>query len=293
MKIDIKKYMVIVIAVCVGCAAVLSSGCKNLTDNKSTPDKTAQSSDNASKSSEKALISFAFKKDSNNWLNKDIVGTIDQASGTVHITVPESAYKYDDPLKKGNRKFKASFTVSPHAKLYNGTAEQKSGALEDWFIENKEYKVVAEDGSATTYTVRIKIEYDVPAVDPADAETVKQFYGSYPGKLHFDNNYYDICVVCDQEKLISYAQPMSAVYTNMQWEKVSATEWMCKTYSKRDFKRKVVKNTLTFKVGADGKITCKLVVHAMGDAPSNEMEKGADYIWTADDGKGFIAPSES
>ena len=79
MKTGIKKYMVIAIAVCVGCAAVLSSGCKNLTD-----------------SSEKALTSFAFKKDINSWLKNDIVGTIDQAAGIVRITVPESAYKYDD-----------------------------------------------------------------------------------------------------------------------------------------------------------------------------------------------------
>ena len=246
-----------------------------------------------SKSSEKALTSFAFKKDNNSWLTKDIVGAIDQASGTVRITVPESTYKYDDPSKKGNRKFKASFTISPYAKLYKGTAEQKSGALEDLFIENKEYKVVAEDGSEKTYTVRIKIEYDVPTVAPADAETIKKFYGSYPGKLHFDNNYYAICVVCDQEKLISYSQAMSAVYTNMQWTKVSATKWICKTYHKNDFKRKDARNTVTFTVGADGKITCKLVVHAMGDADSNDMGKSADYIWASDDGKGFKAPTES
>ena len=190
MKTGIKNHTAIAIAVCVGCAALLSSGCNKMTD---------------SKSSEKDLTSFEFKKDTNSWLKNDIVGAIDQASGTVRITVPEYAYKYDDPSKKGNRKFKASFTVSPRAKLYNGTEEQKSGALEDSFIENKEYKVVAEDGSAKTYTVRIKIEYALPTVAPADAETVKKFYGSYSGKLHFDNNYYDICVVYDQEKLISYA----------------------------------------------------------------------------------------
>ena len=291
MKNSIKKYMGISIAVCVGCAIIMLSGCKNLTDNKSTPDKAAQSSDNVSKSSEKALTSFAFKKDSNSWLKNDIVGAIDQASGIVRITVPEYAYKYDDPSKTGDRKFKASFTVSPKAKLYKGTAEQKNGALEDLFIENKEYKVVAEDGSKKIYTVHIKIEYTASTV--TDAEAIKKFYGSYSGKLHFDNNYYDICVVYNQEKLISYSQAMSASYTNMQWTKVSETEWTCKTYSKKDLKRKTVKNTLTFKVGTDGKITCKLVVNAMGDAPSNEMEKGADYIWTADDGKGFIAPSES
>ena len=285
MKTGIKNHTAIAIAVCVGCAALLSSGCNKMTDSKS--------SDNVAKSSEKALTSFEFKKDSNSWLKNDIVGAIDQASGTVRITVPEYAYKYDDPSKKGNRKFKASFTVSPQAKLYNGTEEQKSDALEDLFIENKEYKVVAEDGSTKTYTVRIKIEYALPTVAPADAETVMKFYGSYPGKLHFDNNYYDICVVCDQEKLISYSRAMSAVYTNMQWTKVSETEWTCKTYSKKDLKRKTVKNTLTFKVGGDGKITCKLVVNAMGNAPSNEMEKGADYIWAPDDGKGFKAPTES
>ena len=88
METGIKKYMGIAIAICVGCAAVLSSGCKNLTA-----------------SSEKALTSFAFKKDNNSWLAKDIVGTIDQASGTVLITVPESAYKYDCSSKKGKRKF--------------------------------------------------------------------------------------------------------------------------------------------------------------------------------------------
>ena len=141
------------------------------------------------------------------------------------------------------------------------------------------------------YKVHIKIEYTASTV--TDAEAIKKFYGSYSGKLHFDNNYYDICVVYNQEKLISYSQAMSASYTNMQWTKISETEWTCKTYSKKDLKRKTVKNTLTFKVGADGKITCKLVVNAMGDAPSNEMEKGADYIWAPDDGKGFKAPTES
>ena len=276
MKTGIKNHTAIAIAVCVGCAALLSSGCNKMTD---------------SKSSEKDLTSFEFKKDTNSWLKNDIVGAIDQASRTVRITVPEYAYKYDDPSKKGNRKFKASFTVSPKAKLYKGTEEQKSGALEDLFIENKEYKVVAEDGSKKIYTVHIKIEYTASTV--TDAEAIKKFYGSYSGKLHFDNNYYDICVVYNQEKLISYSQAMSASYTNMQWTKVSETEWTCKTYSKKDLKRKTVKNTLTFKVGTDGKITCKLVVNAMGNAPSNEMEKGADYIWAPDDGKGFKAPTES
>ena len=283
MKTGIKNHTAIAIAVCVGCAALLSSGCNKMTDSKS--------SDNVAKSSEKALTSFEFKRDSNSWLKNDIVGAIDQASGIVRITVPEYAYKYDDPSKTGNRKFKASFTVSPKAKLYKGTEEQKSGALEDLFIENKEYKVVAEDGSKKIYKVHIKIEYTASTV--TDAEAIKKFYGSYSGKLHFDNNYYDICVVYNQEKLISYSQAMSASYTNMQWTKVSETEWTCKTYSKKDLKRKTVKNTLTFKVGTDGKITCKLVVNAMGDAPSNEMEKGADYIWAPDDGKGFKAPTES
>ena len=283
MKVDIKKYTAISIVVCIAVAAILLSGCDNLAGNKSV--------EKAVKSSEKNLTSFVFKQSNNEWLSADIVGTIDEVSHSVRITVPEAAYKQTDPVKKGKKKFKASFTVSPKAKLYKGTEEQKSGALEDLFIENKEYKVVAEDGSKKIYTVHIKIEYTASTV--TDAEAIKKFYGSYSGKLHFDNNYYDICVVYNQEKLISYSQAMSASYTNMQWTKVSETEWTCKTYSKKDLKRKTVKNTLTFKVGTDGKITCKLVVNAMGNAPSNEMEKGADYIWAPDDGKGFKAPTES
>lgn len=85
MTTGIKKYMASVIAVCIGCATLLLGSCNKLTDNKS---------------SEKSLISFSFKKDNNTWLPADIVGAIDQASNTVSITVPESAYKYDDPSKK-------------------------------------------------------------------------------------------------------------------------------------------------------------------------------------------------
>ena len=277
MKPGIKKYLTISIAVCIGCAASILSGCENL------PAKPAPND----------LISFGFKKVDNPWLDDDINGIIDQTSRIVRITVPESAYKQTDPSNKKNRKFKASFTVSPKAKLYKGTAEQKSGELEDLFIINKEYRVIAEDGASKTYTVDIKIKYKKPTIAPTDAQTVKQFYGSYPGKLYFDNNYYDICFVCNEEKVISYSQAMSAVYTNMQWTKVSPTKWICKTYFKKDFGReKKERNTITFKVDAARKITCKLVVHAMGNAPSNEMEKGADYIWASDDGKAFKDPSE-
>ena len=278
MTTGIKKYMASVIAVCIGCATLLLGSCNKLTDNKS---------------SEKSLISFSFKKDNNTWLRADIVGAIDQASNTVSITVPESEYKYDDPSKKGNRRFKASFTVSPHAKLYNGTAEQKSGALEDLFIENKEYKVVAEDGSSKTYTVRIKIEYATPTVDPADAEMVKQFYGTYRGTLHFDNHDYKMWVVFDAEKSISYSQPMSALYTNMRWEKVSENKWICRTYHKKDFERKRASNTATFTIDADKKITCAMIVAPMQNAETTKpLEKGADYTFSPDDGNGFNAPRE-
>lgn len=76
---------------------------------------------------------------------------------------------------------------------------------------------------------------------------------------------------------------------------MSGIEWICRTYRKEDFgrKKKNARNTLTFKLGADGKVTCKLVVNAMENAPSDEMEKGADYIWAPDDGKGFKKPEES
>lgn len=287
MKVDIKKYTAISIVVCIAVAAILLSGCDNLTGNKSV--------EKVVKSSEKNLTSFVFKQSNNEWLSADIVGIIDEASHSVRITVPEAAYKQTDPVKKGKKKFKASFTVSPKAKLYKGTAEQQSDVMEELFIKDRAYKVVAEDGSSQIYTVYIKVEYETPAVDPSDAETIKKFCGSYFGKLDFDHHFYDICVVYDQEKLSSYSQAMSAVYTNIQWKKVSETEWICRTYRKEDFGRKKenARNTLTFKLGADGKVTCKLVVNAMENAPSDEMKKGADYIWAPDDGKGFKKPDES
>ena len=239
------------------------------------------------------LLSFGFEKRFNDFLDADIIGTIDQSTKTVTVTVPVAAYK-KPAGQTGNRKFKLSFTLQdPKAKLYKGGTEQISGETEDLFIKDKEYRVKAEDGSATMYTLHIKIEYETPSIDPADAETLKQFYGSYFGKLDFDHNLYDICVVYDKDKLISYSQAMSARYTNMQWEKKSKTEWVCTAYSKKDFKRKEVKSTVHFKIGSDNKITCKLIVNAMGNAPSNDMPKGADYVWAADDGKGFKEPNES
>jgi len=230
MKVDIKKYTAISIVVCIAVAAILLSGCDNLTGNKSV--------EKVVKSSEKNLTSFVFKQSNNEWLSADIVGIIDEASHSVRITVPEAAYKQTDPVKKGKKKFKASFTVSPKAKLYKGTAEHESDVMEELFIKDRAYKVVAEDGSSQIYTVYIKVEYETPAVDPSDAETIKKFCGSYFGKLDFDHHFYDICVVYDQEKLSSYSQAMSAVYTNIQWEKVSGTEWICRTYRKEDFGRK-------------------------------------------------------
>lgn len=238
------------------------------------------------------LLSFGFEKRFNDFLSADIIGTVDQSTKTITVTVPEAAYKKNDG-QKGNRKFKASFKLSSNAKLFNGTKEQKSGELEDWFIKDREYRVKTENGSSTMYKLCIKIAYATPPIDPADAETLKQFYGSYFGKLDFDHNLYDICVVYDKDKLISYSQAMSARYTNMQWEKKSETEWVCTAYSKKDFKRKEVKSTVHFKIGSDNKITCKLIVNAMGNAPSNDMPKGADYVWAADDGKGFKEPNES
>ena len=191
MKVDIKKYTAISIVVCIAVAAILLSGCDNLTGNKSV--------EKVVKSSEKNLTSFVFKQSNNEWLSADIVGIIDEASHSVRITVPEAAYKQ---TKKGKKKFKASFTVSPKAKLYKGTAEQQSDVMEELFIKDRAYKVVAEDGSSQIYTVYIKVEYETPAVNPSDAETIKKFCGSYFGKLDFDHHFYDICVVYDQEKLI-------------------------------------------------------------------------------------------
>ena len=246
------------------------------------------------------LTSFAFKKSVNPFLDTDIIGTIDQSTKTVTVTVPVAAYK-KPAGQTGNRKFKLSFTLQdPKAKLYKGGTEQISGETEDLFIKDKEYRVKAEDGSATMYTLHIKIEYETPSIDPADIETVKQFFGTYgynavekkvTGILYFDNTTYPTVVVCDAEKFISYSL-MGSLYTNMRWEKVSENEWVCTTYHKKDFKRKDPRVTATFKIGAGGKITCKQVVNAMGDAPGNEMPKeDGSYVWAADDGHGFNNPT--
>lgn len=95
MKVDIKKYTAISIVVCIAVAAILLSGCDNLTGNKSV--------EKVVKSSEKNLTSFVFKQSNNEWLSADIVGIIDEASHSVRITVPEAAYKQTDPVKKGKK----------------------------------------------------------------------------------------------------------------------------------------------------------------------------------------------
>ena len=262
--------------------AVLA-GCKNNADEENTG----------------PLMSFGFEKSFNDFLSTDIIATIDQSAKTVTVTVPVAAYK-KPAGQKGNRKFKLSFTLQdPKAKLYKDGKEQISGETEDLFIKDKEYSVKTENGSATTYTLHIKIEYETPSIDPADVETVKQFFGTYgynagekkvTGILYFDSNEYPTVVVCNEEKFISYSL-MSSLYTNMRWDKVSETEWTCKTYHKKDFKRETPSVTATFKIGANGKITCKQVVNAMGDAPGNEMPKeNGSYVWAADDGHGFKKP---
>ena len=246
------------------------------------------------------LLSFGFEKRFNDFLDADIIGTIDQSTKTVTVTVPVAAYK-KPAGQPGNRKFKLSFTLQdPKAKLYKDGKEQISGETQDLFIKDKEYRVKAEDGSATMYTLHIKIEYEIPCIDPADIETVKQFFGTYgynagekkvTGILYFDNTTYPTVVVCDAEKFISYSL-MGSLYTNMRWEKVSENEWVCKTYHKKDFKRKEPRVTATFKIGAGGKITCKQVVNAMGNASGNEMPKeDGSYVWAAGDGTGFNKPT--
>ena len=277
MKNIIYRDRLICAALCIGIALTAFTGCKDNTDEK--------------RSSEKNLTSFAFKKINNDWLDRDIIGTIDESSHSVRITVPEAAYK-KPAGQNGNRTFKASFTLSPNAKLYIGTAEQKSDVTERLFIDDTEYKVIAENGSSKIYTLYIKIEYETPTVDSVDAEKVKKLYGTYRGTLNFESVPYSMWVVFDAEKSISYSKPMSAWYTNMQWKKVSETEWICRTYHKKDFKRETVSNTARFKIGTDGKITCKMTVAPMDNAESTDMEKGNDYTFSPDDGNGFSKPKK-
>lgn len=263
------------------------------------------------------LMSFAFEKKYNNWLTEDIVGVIDEDAKTVTVTVPESAYQYS-PAQPGKdaeyKKFKPSFMVSHRAALYKGTRLQKSGITEELFIENKDYRVIAEDGTSQAYTVCVNIAYDKPSVPVADADTIKNFYGTYRGELYFDHNYYKICVVFDGKKTALYSGPMSAVYINTDWEKDTDGNWVCRTYQRDNFERvrekngtdknghpikiNQVKTTATFKVAADGKITCKMIVNAMGNAPSRgdipkdayHIFKPLYYVFRPGDGEGFSAP---
>ena len=280
MKTGIKKYIVIAIAVCIGCTVVLLGSCNKLTD--------------PPQSAEKALTWFAFEQKINDWLTEDIVGTIDHTAKTVTVTVPEAAYQHKHGAP--DKKFKPSFTVSPKAKLYYGTRMIKSGITEDLFIADRDYKVVAEDGSSTEYRLQIKIAYDSLLITPADAaEDVKRLYGTYRGKLHFDNNDYKMVVVCDGEKFISYSTPMSAIYTNMHWEKITETKWKCSTYHKDDFERKENSNIASFEITGD-KITCKMRVIPMVDKFGKTaetkvpLEKGEGYIFSPGDGNGFKVP---
>ncbi len=284
-------------AVFAGMLLAVLAGCPN----NAGPSGNAGSADNGGHSGAAgALMSFAFEKSVNPFLAADIIGVIDQTAKTVTVTVPVAAYK-NTAGQKGNRKFKASFTLQdPKAKLYKGTKEQISGVTENLFIKNAEFRVVPENGSATTYALRIKIEYATPSIPDGAADTVKQFYGTYgynadekkvTGILYFDNQKYKTVVVCDEEKFISYSL-MGSLYTNMRWEKVSETEWTCKTYHKNDLDQKTPSLTATFKIGPDGKVTCKQVINAMDNAPGNEMPKeNGRYVWAADDGNAFNNPT--
>lgn len=279
---------IVCIALFAGLAIAALSGCKNP----------------AAPSGEAKLLSFTFEKRFNPWLDNDIAGVIDEGAKTVTVRVPQNAYRPSPGMP--DKKFKPSFTVSPKAALYKGTREQKSGITEDLFIQNRKYRVKAEDGSSTEYALRINIVYDTPSVPSSDAETVKQFYGTYRGLLHFDNNEYKIYVVVDGEKVSFYSGPMSSVYINTDWEKDSESNWVCRTYHRGNFERKrtieiagetvvQVKATATFKT-VDGKVTCKLVVDAMKDKDGNiacskkDMEKGTAYVFKPGDGEGFSAP---
>lgn len=241
-------------------------------------------------SSEKKLTAFNFKTELNALSGPTIVGRIDEDAKTVSVTIPVNEYKTST---SANKKFKPSFTVSPDAKLYIGGKEQKSGITEDLFIYDREYRVVAEDRSSQTYRLHIKIDYNDNSLKPELQNEVKKFYGTYEGTLPFEKWPYKMCVVFDKEKSFSFSNPMSAVYSNMRWEKISDTQWKCKTYHKKDFERKNVSNEATFTVKTDGTITCKIIVHPMKSVKSNDMPKVKEnYIFSPEDGNGFAKPKE-
>ncbi|MEL3907031.1 MAG: hypothetical protein P1P65_08435 [Treponema sp.] len=101
-------------------------------------------------SSEKQLKKFMFDyngKSVNGGLVEKVEGTISEDTKTVTLIIPADA---------DEKKLKASFTTSPGATVFVGTARQENSITENDFSSPLTYTVKAEDGSTQDYTVTVQ-----------------------------------------------------------------------------------------------------------------------------------------
>jgi hypothetical protein len=92
-------------------------------------------------SSSKSLSAFAFDDISTET-------TIDEEAKTIEVTVP-----YGTDVTK----LKAAFTASAFSKVTVGGVDQVSGTTENNFSTAKVYKVTADDGTSSDYTVTVNV----------------------------------------------------------------------------------------------------------------------------------------
>jgi endonuclease/exonuclease/phosphatase family metal-dependent hydrolase len=103
-------------------------------------------------SSEKTFVSLSFLQANNASLSADYVAAWNAAERLwVTPTLPATVE---------TRQLKASFTLSDGARCYVGTTAQVSGATPNDFGSPVQYRIVAEDGSETTMTVKLQKAVD-------------------------------------------------------------------------------------------------------------------------------------
>ncbi|MGP1459209.1 MAG: hypothetical protein ACTTKL_07850 [Treponema sp.] len=84
------------------------------------------------------------------------------------------------------------------------------------------------------------------------------------------------CTVVKKDEIVLYSSFMSFSYSNIVWNKVSASEWTCTAYRKNDseYKPGGKKVVLTFAVGNDGGVTLDQYIAAMGGMRKSPLKKG-------------------
>lgn len=122
-------------------------------------------------------------------------------------------------------------------------------------------------------------------LSPAEKAEVAHLYGYYWG---LEGGKKEPCIEIGDNKLISYSSVMSFSYTNIRWNKVSASEWTCASYLKtdEDYDPEDRRIVLTFKKdGGTWKLHESFVKpmnqkyrsFTKGEAPTKITEGGKDY----------------